>query len=174
MALSDDLLFAFEVHSPEKIRAALAAGADPNAPIGGKAPILILVEMYLRSARFADCLKVLLEAGASLHDPLLECLLLDDSERLERLLQESPEDLQRRFSLACTYTSLQDATALHICAEYNSVRCARVLLQRGHGCEREGGNGLRWDRRPDCAVPLREQQPEPWPANDGIAGRGRG
>ncbi len=62
MALSDDLLFAFEIHSAEKIRSVLAAGLDPKVPINGKAPIRILTEMYLRSPRFVDCLRVILDA----------------------------------------------------------------------------------------------------------------
>lgn len=128
MALSDDLLFAFEIHSPEKIRTILAAGLDPNVPINGKAPIHILTEMYLRSPRFADCLRVMLDAGASLHDPLLESLLLDDAVRLRQLLQSSPDSLHRRFSLPCAFTSLHEVSALHLCAEYNSIHCARANL----------------------------------------------
>jgi ankyrin repeat protein len=131
MSLTDDLLVAFEIHSPEKIRAILAAGLDPNAPINGKAPILILVEMYLRSPRFSECLRVMLDAGTSLGDSFLEALLLDDSARLRQLLQSSPDSLHRRFSLACAFTSLQGVSALHLCAEYNSVHCARVLLDSG-------------------------------------------
>ena len=53
MAAADDLLVAFEYHSPEMIRDALAAGADPRALIKGKTPIDCLIEMYLRSKRFA-------------------------------------------------------------------------------------------------------------------------
>jgi ankyrin repeat protein len=131
MSLTDDLLFAFEIHSPEKIRGILSAGLDPNTPINGKPPILILVEMYLRSLRFTDCLSIMLEAGATLNDPLFEILLLDDHARLRKLFQSSPDSLQRRFSLDCAFTSLQGVSALHICAEYNSIHCAQVLLDAG-------------------------------------------
>src|SRR5208283_2046446 len=131
MALSDDLLFAFEIHSPEKIRSVLAAGLDPKFPINGKAPIRILTEMYLRSPRFVDCLRVILDAGASLDDPFLESLLLDDSVRLRQLLQSSPNCLHRCYSLPCAFTSLQEVSALHLCAEYNSIHCARALLDSG-------------------------------------------
>jgi len=41
-----EYLEAFELHSPENIRAALAVGASPIEPIKGKKPIDILIEMY--------------------------------------------------------------------------------------------------------------------------------
>jgi hypothetical protein len=132
MTLSDDLLEAFERHSPERIRAALGAGVDPRAPIRGKRPIVWLFEMYTRSGRFADCLQVMLEADASLEDPLLTHLLLDDDAGLRSLLLQEPQARGRRFGLECSYTSLHGVSALHVCAEYNSVRCAQVLLAAGH------------------------------------------
>jgi hypothetical protein len=49
------LLGEFEVHSPAGIQALLAAGVGPTEPIKGKRPIDALIEMYLRSSRFADC-----------------------------------------------------------------------------------------------------------------------
>ncbi len=131
MSVTDDLLGCFEVHSPEGIRKALAAGASPVDPISGKPPIQHLIEMYFRSPRFADCLRVMLDAGASLDDPLLQALLLDDDASLRHLLQASPDSVHRRFHMECTYTSLHGVSALHICAEYNSVRCARALLDAG-------------------------------------------
>ena len=130
--MSDALLEAFERHSPEGIRAALAAGAGAHAPIRGKAPVWWLVEMYTRSERFADCLRALRDAGASLDDPLLTALLLDDDDALRERLAADPREIGRRFELDCSYTSLRGATALHVCAEYNSVRCARALLTAGH------------------------------------------
>ena len=64
MSLEADLLGAFEEHSHNDIRRLLAAGVSPTEPINGKRPIDILVEMYLRSPRFAECLQVMLDAGA--------------------------------------------------------------------------------------------------------------
>jgi hypothetical protein len=75
MANMEDLLEGFELHSPEKIRAAIAAGADAKAPIHGKRPIEWLMEMYLRSGRFVECVRVMLEVGATLDDPMLEARL---------------------------------------------------------------------------------------------------
>jgi hypothetical protein len=131
MANREDLLEGFELHSPEKIRAAIAAGADAKAFIRGKRPIEWLMEMYLRSGRFVECVRVMLEAGATLDDPMLEAILLDDDNQLRKLLQEKPQCHGRKFHLECTYTSLHGVSPLHVCAEYNSVKCARALLEAG-------------------------------------------
>jgi ankyrin repeat protein len=126
-----DLLGEFEDHSPEGIRKVLASGVSPTQPINGKKPIDILIEMYLRSSRFAECLQVMLDAGAPLGDPLLQAILLDDEAGLLELLARSRGNLQRELSPLCAFTSCRGVSPLHVCAEFNSVRCARVLLQAG-------------------------------------------
>jgi hypothetical protein len=132
MTLEADYLGAFEEHSPEGIREALALGASPIAPIKGKTPIDCLIEGYLRSSRFAVCFRVLLDAGATIGDPLLEALLLDDDIELQRHLSASPpEEPGRKLRVPCAFTSCDGVTPLHVCAEFNSVRCARVLLNAG-------------------------------------------
>lgn len=131
MTVTDDLLGWFETHSVEGIRAALEDGADPNTPIRGKKPIWWLIEMYTRSRRFVECLRVMLDAGAELNDPYLEAVLLDDAVRLREVLATAPGDLERTLHLDGAYTSLGGVSALHLCAEYNCVDCARVLLDAG-------------------------------------------
>lgn len=131
MLTGDDLLGEFEVHSPDGIRKLFAAGVSPTDPINGKRPIDCLIEMYLRSPRFAECLQVMLDAGATVGDPLLQAVLLDDEAALRTLLDGSQEILQRKLSPLCAFTSCRGVSALHICAEFNSTRCARVLLEAG-------------------------------------------
>jgi ankyrin repeat protein len=126
-----DLLGAFEEHSPGDIRAALAAGVSPTEPINGTRPIDALIEMYLRSSRFAECLQVMRDAGATVGDPLLEAILVDDDTGLRGLLSSSRENLQRKLHPLCAFTCCRGVSALHICAEFNSTRCARVLLDSG-------------------------------------------
>ncbi len=130
MTFTDDLLGWFETHSPGKIRAVIENGADPVKPVRGKAPVYWLIEMYTRSPRFAECLRVMLDAGATLNDPYMEAVLLDDADRLRNILTATG-DIERTLHLDCAYTSLRGVSALHLCAEYNSVECARVLLDTG-------------------------------------------
>jgi hypothetical protein len=65
MPTGADLLGEFEEHSPAGVRGLLAAGVSPTKPIKGKRPIDVLIEMYLRSTRFAECLQIMLDAGAT-------------------------------------------------------------------------------------------------------------
>ena len=131
MATAADLIEAFETHSPGDIRAALAAGISPTEPIDGKRPIDALIETYLRSSRFSECLQIMLDAGAQVGDPLLQAVLLDDEEQLRELLSKSSENLQRKLNPLCAFTSCRGVSALHLCAEFNSTRCARVLIAAG-------------------------------------------
>jgi ankyrin repeat protein len=128
---SDELTGAFEVHAPDEIRAALAKGADPNAVIDGKPAIWRLIEMYTRSSRFAACLRVMIDAGAKIDDPLLEAVLLEDAGALRELLAAAPDEIRRTLHMECAYTSLHGVSPLHVCAEYNGTACARVLLDAG-------------------------------------------
>jgi hypothetical protein len=84
-----DLLGAFEEHSPDDIRQLLAAGVSPTQPIHGKRPIDCLIETYLRFPRFAECTQIMLDAGATIDDPVLEAILLDNDVRLRGLLSAS-------------------------------------------------------------------------------------
>jgi ankyrin repeat protein len=131
MPTGADLLGEFEKHSPGGIRALLVEGVSPSEPINGKRPIDVLIEMYLRSSRFAECLQIMLDAGAILGDPLLQALLLDDDAVLRGLLSGSSENLRRKLNPLCAFTSCRGVTPLHICAEFNSTRCAEVLLGAG-------------------------------------------
>lgn len=131
MSVETDLLAAFEEHSPEDIRRCLAAGVSPTEPINGKLPIDCLIEMYLRSPRFAECLQIMFDAGAKAADPLLQAILLDDDAGLRTLLAKSTDNLSRKVSLLCAFTSCRGVSPLHVCAEFNSVRCTRLLLESG-------------------------------------------
>lgn len=129
----DELVVAFEVHSVERIRAVLDSGFDVTAPVNGKTPVNTLIEMYLRSDRFADCLRLLLERGAVLDDPLVAPVLLDDDAALDEALRRSPALAHHRTTMVSTFTPLAGATLLHVAAEYGQLKSARTLL--AHGAE---------------------------------------
>ena len=73
----------------------------------------------------------MLDAGAAIGDPLLEVVLLDDDSALRGILKTSSAELHRKLYPLCAYTSCKGVSALHICAEFNSVRCARLLIAEG-------------------------------------------
>ena len=131
MPTETDLLNAFEVHSPEEIKKILSAGVSPSKLIKGKRPLDCLVEGYLRSSRFAECVRVMHAAGADVGNPLLEALLLDDVAALKSQLARERAVLSRTLTSPSAFTCCRDVTALHICAEFNSVRCGKLLIEAG-------------------------------------------
>ncbi len=131
MATEADLLGAFEVHSPVEIKSILDAGISPLKLIKGKRPIDCLIEGYLRSSRFADCMRVMLAAGADLGDPLVQTLLVDDAEALKTQIAEDATIASRRLTLLTAFTSCRNVTALHLCAEFNSIECGKLLIHSG-------------------------------------------
>ena len=60
----------------------------------------------------------------------MQAVLLDDDSSVHRLLL-TEQDLNRRLRVPCAFTSCEGVTALHICAEFNCIKAARVLLQAG-------------------------------------------
>ena len=126
-----ELLSAFEIHSSDRIRAVLENGFDVGSTINGQRPINALIEMYLRSDRFPSCLRLLLERGATLDDPKLAPVLLDDPEALSAALESDPSLLRHRTTMVCAFTPLSGASLLHVAAEYGHLKIARKLLELG-------------------------------------------
>lgn len=121
------MLVAFEIHDVDGIRRLLDGGFDATAPIDGKLPIDWLVEMYFRSDRFPACLRLLLERGATLADPAVEPVLLDDADAI----RADPSLAQHRTTMVSCFTPLIDATLLHVAAEYGHLAAARALIETG-------------------------------------------
>jgi ankyrin repeat protein len=132
---TEDFLLAIERHDPEGLHSALDAGIDPLAPLRGRTPVQWLTSMYTRSERFAHCLRVLLHRGAMLEDPALVPVLLNDADRLRAMLAEQPSLLRARVDLECAFTPLRGATLLHVAAEFQHLRAARVLIEAGADLE---------------------------------------
>ena len=127
----DELLVAVELHSVERLRALLDRGVDPRAPVRGKTPVTWLTEMYTRSARFPACLRLLLDGGAELDDPVVAPVLLDDGEALRAAIQRDASVLQHRTAMVSAFTPLVGASLLHVAAEFGHLGVARVLLEHG-------------------------------------------
>jgi ankyrin repeat protein len=127
----ETLLLGFETHSTETIQAALNAGADVNGLIGGRTPFTWLLEMYMRSPKFSDCVRCLIQAGAQCPDAGLLAVLLDDEKMIEAQLRADPSLLQRTVNIRSAFTPLYGAALLHVAAEYGLARAAAVLLKAG-------------------------------------------
>ena len=128
---TEELLTAFELHSIDRIQAVLDGGLDVRSEIDGKKPVNLLIEMYLRSDRFADCLRLLLDRGAVLDDPKLAPVLLNDPDALAVAVHGDSGLLQHRTTLFSAFTPLSGASLLHLAAEYGHLQVARKLLDLG-------------------------------------------
>lgn len=127
----EELLIAFELHSVERIRAVLDAGLDPQSSIQGKTPVNWLTEMYTRSDRFPECLRLLLDRGAVLDDPAAAPVLLNDGDALAAAIRADPSLVRYRTTMVSAFTPLVGASLLHVAAEYGNVNAARVLIEMG-------------------------------------------
>jgi hypothetical protein len=99
----ETLLLGFETHSTEKIQEALSTGIDVNGLLDGKTPLTLLVEMYLRSPKFSDCVRCLMQAGARCSDIGFLAVLLDDAELLRVELRRNPSLIHHR-DIRCAFT----------------------------------------------------------------------
>jgi hypothetical protein len=127
----EKLVTDIELHSAEGIKECFANGVDPNQLFRGVPLIYELTSEYTRSSRFSDCVKAFVDAGLKFDDKPLLAVLLNDSAGLEKQLIKDPAIIHRKYSLRCAYTPLHEVTLLHVCAEFNHVACARVLVSRG-------------------------------------------
>ena len=126
------MLYDIEVHSVGGIRRYFEEGGDPNEAHDGVPLFTTMVEMYLRSPRFKQCVLVFIEYGLVFDDPVLLAVLSDDAGRLEELIKADPGIVHKTYSrFNNTFTPLAGGALLHYCAEYNHVSAAKVLVKYG-------------------------------------------
>jgi hypothetical protein len=77
--------------------------------------------------------------GLIFADKALLAILLDDANALRHLLENENQIVKRAYTLRCAYTPLYQVTLLHICAEYNHLSCAEVLVDYGADINAKGG-----------------------------------
>ncbi|GGB02887.1 ankyrin repeat domain-containing protein [Mucilaginibacter rubeus] len=128
----NDILYAAETHSVDGIKAYFNKGGSPNEVHDGMPVFTMMVEMYARSLRFKECVQAFIDAGLEYEDKALLAVLADDEEMLKQALTIEPSAVNKTYSLYNnTYTPLTGGTLMHFCAEYNSLACAKILLQHG-------------------------------------------
>ena len=128
-----------ETHSVDGIRECFANGLNPNVCYNDAPLIYELTSEYLRSSRFKDCVKTFVDYGLVFDDKVLLSILLDDAQSLESSLKDEPGIVDKRHSLSCAFTPLREASLLHICAEFNHVSCAEVLVKHGANINAKAG-----------------------------------
>jgi len=128
-----------ELHSVEGIKECFLHGVNPNDLFRSEPLIYELTSEYTRSPRFRDCVKAFIDHGLIFADKILLSVLLDDAVSLESFLRKNRSALNSEYDLRCAYTPLQKVSLLHICAEFNHVACAEVLLEFGADINAKAG-----------------------------------
>lgn len=141
MALDNlnNIIVQIELHSVEGIREGFSRGVNPNIHYRGQPLIYELISEYTRTPRFKDCVKAFVEFGLEFDDKILLAVLLDDAEMLKVLICHDSEAVSRKYTLPCAYTPLSEVTLLHICAEFNHLSCAQVLVEHGSDINASAG-----------------------------------
>jgi hypothetical protein len=134
-----ELVNRIELHSVEGIKECFSNGISPNDLYKSEPLIYELTSEYTRTPRFKDCVKAFVEHGLVFDDKVLLSVLSDDAKMLEALVSENPEMIHKKYTLRCAYTPLYEASLLHICAEFNHVSCAEVLVKHGADINAKAG-----------------------------------
>lgn len=120
-----------ETHSSEGIRDCFVHGVNPNDLFRGEPLIYELTSEYTRGPAFKECVKAFVDHGLEFGDKVLLSVLLDEAATLDQQLSHTAGAVSKTYTLRCAYTPLYEATLLHICAEFNHVACAEVLIKHG-------------------------------------------
>ncbi len=135
-----EIVIQIELHSVEGIKKCFSQGVNPNEYFRNEPLIYELTSEYGRTSRFKECVKAFVDHGLEFDDKILLSVLLDDAKSLELQVSKSPDVVSGKYTLRCAYTPLYEASLLHICAEFNHLSCAEVLVK--HGADINGKAGI--------------------------------
>jgi len=135
----DKLIGDIECHDVEGIKDCFAHGISPKDLFRNKPLIYELTSEYGRTSKFKECVKAFIDAGLIFKDSALLAVLADDQSTLEKEIGHHPDIVTKTYTLRCAYTPLEDATLLHICAEFNHFSCAKVLVKYGADINAKAG-----------------------------------
>jgi ankyrin repeat protein len=121
----------FELQSVEGIKECFENGISPNDTFNNKPLIFELINEYPRGPKFKECIQVFIDHGLEFEDKVLLSVLADNEAALDIELNNHPAAVKNKYSFDCAFTPLYQASLLHICAEYNHLACARVLVKYG-------------------------------------------
>lgn len=128
-----------ELHSVAGINECFRNGVSPNDRFRNEPLIYELTSEYTRSSAFKDCVKAFVDHGLIFEDKAMLAVLLDDANALRRLLEGDTEIVNNVYTLRCAYTPLYQVTLLHLCAEFNHLSSAEVLVNYGAVIDAKAG-----------------------------------
>jgi ankyrin repeat protein len=129
----------FELHSVARIKECFENGVNPNEIVDGKPLIYSLINMYTRGPQFKKCIKLFVDYGLVFDDIALLSVLLDDPIILNAQLSDNKNLITKKYTFDCTFTPLNNVSLLHICAEYNHLSCAEILVKHGADINSKAG-----------------------------------
>ena len=127
----EKIVEAIEEHSVDDIRECFQNGISPNDYFRNEPLIYELTSEYMRGPDFKESVKAFVDYGLVFEDKILLAVLLDDAATLDKLLYKAPWAVHQSYTLRSAYTPLINVSLLHICAEFNHVDCAIILLRNG-------------------------------------------
>lgn len=130
MGYLQKLITDIELHDAEGIRTCFEHGISANSLYAGRPLLEELIGEYGRGVTFKSCVQVFVDYGV-MADKALLAVLLDDATLLKALLDQDPGIIQKKYFLRCAFTPLLGCTLLHICAEFNHIQCACLLVSAG-------------------------------------------
>ena len=133
------LIVDIEIQSVEGIKECFENGVNPNGILNNQPLIYELIHEYPRGPKFAESVKAFVDYGLNFDDKVLLAVLLNDPVLLEDQLSINPTALENKYSFNCAFTPLYEASLLHVCAEYNHLACAKVLVKSGIDINNKAG-----------------------------------
>lgn len=76
-------------------------------------------------------MKAFVDHGLVFEDKILLSVLMNDAASLESYVAADKDAIKQQYTLRSAYTPLEKVTLLHICAEFNHVSCAQILVKHG-------------------------------------------
>ncbi len=137
------IVYDIEIQSLDGIRECFENGIHPNDILNNQPLIYELINEYPRGPLFKEIVQIFIEYGLQFEDQALLAVLSDNALVLDRLLTKTPGIIHQKYTFNCTFTPLFEASLLHICAEYNHLQAARVLVK--HGADINAPAGLDTD-----------------------------
>lgn len=129
----------FGLLSVDGIKESFRNGVNPNQIVNGKPLVYKLINMYTRGPLFKSCIEAFVDYGLDFEDEVLLSVLTDNDSLLEKQLSVDKSAIEKRYSFNCTFTPLFDVSLLDICAEYNHLACAKVLVKHGADINSKAG-----------------------------------